>query len=86
LILFFSQNGKKFETCLKKLDTVSVTGGKESSRHPMSVGAAAAALVSAALVAPSVLEEAHEDRLSFRSKDPLRVKDPPSPGGLNQRK
>ena len=71
-----------FQTCLKKLDTVRVTGGNESSRHPMSVGAMV--VVSALLAAPSALDEAQEDRLSFRSKDPLRVKDPASPEDLKQ--
>ena len=71
-------------TCLKKLETVSVTGGKESRRHPISEGAAAPAPLSAA-ADPMALDEAHEERLSLRSKEPLRVREPASPADLKQK-
>ena len=66
---------------MKKLETVSVTGGKESRRHPISEGAAAPAPLSAA-ADPMALDEAHEERLSLRSNEPLRVRDPASPADL----
>ena len=81
---FLSELGSK-RTCLKKLETVRVTGGNESRRHPISAGPVPPATLSLP-PAPRALDEAHEDRLSFRSKDPLRVNDPLSPADLNQNK
>ena len=64
---------------------MSVTGGKESSKHPISTGAWPGPSI-VLVAAPKVLDEAHDDRLSFRSREPFLVKDPPSPAGLEDNK
>ena len=78
-----SLSSSQQHTCLKKLDTVRVTGGKESSRQPISAGAWPGPSM-VLFAAPNVLDEAHDDRLSFRSREPFRVRDPPSPAGLEK--
>ena len=67
-------------TCLKKLETVRVTGGKESNMllEPFAPRECPHTAVSgifspnaSPVTDPPVIDEAaHEDRLSFRSKDP----------------
>jgi len=50
----------------------------------MSAGACPAISLPAA--APRVLDEAQDDLLSLRSRDPLRVRDPASPAFLDKEK
>ena len=69
---------------MKKLETVSVTGGKDSSWACTS-SADEPPAGSVALLPPPGPGPAHDDRLSFLSRDPFLVSElesPPTPPGL----